>query len=78
MYGCTVKLGEPFSGQVIKFLENTIETYRFDANVLWDENLKESYRYRVGRNGQCDLKFIKAAKGPMYYEEHLPIATDGE
>ncbi|CAC5385236.1 MIB [Mytilus coruscus] len=60
-------------GRVEKYLENDIETYRSDANVKWNDNLKG--RYRVGRNGQCDLKFIDAAKGPMYYEDHLPIAT---
>lgn len=35
-------------------------------------------RYCVGRNGQCDLKFIDAAKGPKYYEDHLPIVTVGK
>ncbi|CAC5407422.1 MIB [Mytilus coruscus] len=60
-------------GRVEKFLENTIETCRSDAKVIWNDNVEESYR--VGRNGQCDLKCIDAAKGPMYYEDHLPIAT---
>lgn len=65
-----------FSGRVEQFLENAIETYRSDANVDWSDNSKGSYR--VGRNGQCDLKFTVAAKGPMYYEQHLPIAAVGE
>ncbi|CAC5361693.1 MIB [Mytilus coruscus] len=60
-------------GRVERFIENTIETYRSDAKVNWNDNLKGSYR--VGRNGKCDLKFTEAAKGPMYYEDHLPIAT---
>ncbi|XP_052082909.1 uncharacterized protein LOC127720374 [Mytilus californianus] len=41
--------------------------------VKWNDDLKG--RYCVGRNGQCDLKFIDAAKGPVYYEDHLPIVT---
>ncbi|XP_076086904.1 E3 ubiquitin-protein ligase MIB2-like [Mytilus galloprovincialis] len=60
-------------GRVKKFLENAIETYRSDAKVHWHDNFEGSYR--VGRNGQCDLKFTVATKGPMYYEQHLPIAT---
>ncbi|VDI69373.1 Hypothetical predicted protein [Mytilus galloprovincialis] len=66
--------GDPkHKGRVEQFLENAIETYRSDANVDWSDNSKGSYR--VGRNGQCDLKFTVAAKGPMYYEQHLPIAA---
>ncbi|OPL21658.1 hypothetical protein AM593_00586, partial [Mytilus galloprovincialis] len=60
-------------GQVEGFLDKTIETFRSDAKVTWSDNLNG--RYCVGRNGQCDLKLIDAAKGPMYYEDHLPIVT---
>ncbi|XP_071147662.1 uncharacterized protein [Mytilus edulis] len=60
-------------GQVLHFLDKTIETFRSDAKVTWSDNLNG--RYCVGRNGQCDLKLIDAAKGPMYYEDHLPIVT---
>lgn len=65
-----------FLGRVVKYLENDIETYRSDAKVKWNDNLEG--RYSVGRNGRCDLKCLDAAKGPIYYEDHLPIASFSE
>ncbi|CAG2243693.1 MIB [Mytilus edulis] len=60
-------------GRVDKFLEKTIETFRSDAKVKWNDTC--TGRYCVGRNGQCDLKCTVVANGPMYYEDHLPIVT---
>ncbi|CAC5426524.1 MIB [Mytilus coruscus] len=60
-------------GRVKHPIEKTIESFRSFALVQWHDYSKG--RYCVGWNGQCDLKFTKAAKGPMYYEEHLPFVT---
>ncbi|XP_071146988.1 uncharacterized protein [Mytilus edulis] len=60
-------------GRVEHSTEKTIESFRSFALVQWPDYSKG--RYCAGWNGQCELKFTKAAKGPMYYEEHLPFVT---
>lgn len=52
-----------------------IEAFRSDAKVKWKDT---ETRYPVGRNGKCELKFTKEAKGLYYYEDHLPTVSIGK
>ncbi|CAG2218816.1 MIB [Mytilus edulis] len=63
--------------KVQNILVDIIWTYRSDAEVKLDDGFNTIKEYRVGRMGQCHLKFSKAAMGHWYYENHLPIVQNG-
>ncbi|VDI49883.1 Hypothetical predicted protein [Mytilus galloprovincialis] len=60
-------------GSVQHLIRKKTESVRSSALVEWIDYSKK--RYCVGGKGKCDLKFTKskAAKGPKYYEDHLPF-----
>ncbi|CAC5385233.1 MIB [Mytilus coruscus] len=58
-------------GRVEHLIRKKTESVRSSALVQWIDYSKK--RYCVGGKGKCDLKFTKAAKGPMYYEAQLPF-----
>ncbi|KAI8738721.1 E3 ubiquitin-protein ligase MIB1 [Biomphalaria glabrata] len=46
-------------------------SFRSQAGVLWANG--KGFTYRLGHNGNVDLKCIKAASGGFYYKSHLPV-----
>lgn len=63
------------TGIVNKMINKKIEAFRSDAKVKWKDS---EARYPVGRDGRCDLKFVRKGEGPSYYEDHLPTVSRGK
>ena len=49
---------------------------RSSVKVKWHA-LSKAYHYRRGHEGYLDVKCVTAAKGEMYYVEHLPQLCTG-
>jgi len=45
-------------------------SYRSYVKIMWDAGGANDYRR--GHEGSLDVKCVTAAKGEMYYKEHLP------
>ena len=45
-------------------------SYRSYVKIMWDAGGANDYRR--GHQGSLDVKCVTAAKGEMYYKEHLP------
>ena len=45
-------------------------SYRSYVKIIWD--VGGANDYRRGHEGSLDVKCVTAAKGEMYYKEHLP------
>ncbi|XP_062594126.1 uncharacterized protein LOC134255618 [Saccostrea cucullata] len=61
-------------GSVSEMADHIAMMYNCDAKVVWQgESLTK--RYRVGREGKVDLKFVVPAEMP-YIEDHLPKISE--
>ncbi|XP_062607828.1 E3 ubiquitin-protein ligase MIB2-like [Saccostrea cucullata] len=58
-------------GTVDKLTDKKIRMFNCDAFVRREIDNKDEVRYRVGREGHVDLKFLTPGKGLEYYEDHL-------
>jgi hypothetical protein len=73
LYICTCNI-DVIVGIVEDIEDDEVAFYNCDSAVTWKDG--RSSRYRVGRDGEVDIRFTKPAQ-TTYFEDHLQEITRG-
>lgn len=68
--------GEDKTGRVIEIRGWDNESCRSVANVSWSSGSVNVYR--LGHQGNVDLKYVQPAVGGFYYRDHMPVLGQTE